>query len=356
VSTYEEIFRRTLHLAPSPTPDERRVDWVSQGNVVGLARTYDGRVELFLSGPAVQPRSRIVRECVEHQTWHRTDGEPVDANRILLPGAGHFDQVAAFISTELLRNGADTDITGAFTRTEPIIELAIERLRLSDEALLGLAGELLLLEGLLSRAPDQHVGAVLSSWLGWRESRRDFELGTVGVEVKSTTRTVSAHHVQGVHQVEPEAGEEEALYLVSIGVLWVPPDHGDAYAIPDLVDSVRQRLSAAMAEPASADAIQTFLSRVREYGADIETGYDHHTMSASPVYRRRFVTRFCRSYDMTDPLVSVIRADDVSRKAHVEAGSVTFAVNLPDRINGDLNPTTGMRPVAEQILGAAGLL
>lgn len=356
MSTYEEIFRRTLGLARSPSSDERRVDWMSQGNVVGLARTYDGRVELFLSGPAVTPRSRIVRECVEHQTWHRTDGEPLDASRILLPGAGHFDQVAAFISTELLRNGADTDLTAAFNRTEPIIELAIERLRLSDQALLGLAGELLLLEGLLSRAPEQHVGAVLASWLGWRESRRDFELGTVGVEVKTTTRTVSAHRVQGVHQVEPARGEEDALYLVSIGALWVPPDHHDAYTIPTLVESVLDRILASMDEPARSDAVHGFVGRIREYGGDRETGYDHQTMSASPVYNRRFVTRFFRAYDMTDPLVNVIGADDVSRKTHVEAGSVTFSVSLPDRVNGDLNPVTGIRAVAERVLDAAGLL
>lgn len=354
--TFEEILRVASELEAASSSEDREVVWLSSRNVVGLARTYEGRVELFFRGPELNVRSRVIRQCLEHHTWHRTGGDPVEANRIMLPGVGHFDQVAAFISTELLRNGADTDPAAAFLRSEPIIELAIHRLRLSDEALLGLAGELVILEGLLSAAPRGAVGMVVSSWFGWRESRRDFELGEVGVEVKTTTRTVSAHRVQGVHQVEPVSGAEDLLILASVGAEWVPDGSANAYTIPSLVDSVVEHVRHASAEPEATNLIRAFLARLREYGDASELGYDHPTMSSNPIYARPFVTRFCRGYDMTDPAVDVLRSDDVLSKQHVESGSVTFAINLPDRITGDINPVVGVRTTAESILGAAGVL
>ncbi|MGB3764515.1 MAG: PD-(D/E)XK motif protein, partial [Ornithinimicrobium sp.] len=323
---------------------------------VGLARTHERRVELFFRGPELNVKSRVIRQCVEHHTWHRTGGDPVEANRIMLPGVGHFDQVAAFISTELLRNGADADPATAFRRSEPIIELAIQRLRLSDEALLGLAGELVILEGLLDAAPPSSVGEVLSSWCGWRESRRDFELGEVGVEVKTTTRAVSAHRVQGVHQVEPLEGVEDLLVLASIGAQWVPSGNASAFAIPALVDAIGAHVRDAVTDPEATTLIHTFLARLREYGDDGQLGYDHATMATHPVYARPFITRFCRGYDMTDPAIDVLRSDDVLRRQHVESGSVSFAVNLPDRVTGDVNPVVGAQAIAEHILGAAGLI
>lgn len=354
--TFEEIYRVASELEAASSSDDREVVWLSSRNVVGLARTYEGRVELFFRGPELKVRSRVIRQCLEHHTWHRTGGDPVEANRIMLPGVGHFDQVAAFISTELLRNGADSDPAAAFLRSEPIIELAIQRLRLSDEALLGLAGELVILEGLLSAAPPESAREVLSSWCGWRESRRDFELGDVGVEVKTTTRTVSAHRVQGVHQVEPVAGLEDLLILASIGAEWVPEGNASAYAIPSLVDAVVEHVRKALTEPEATNLIRTFLARLREYGDERELGYDHATMAANPIYARPFVTRFCRGYDMTDSAVDVLRSDDILNRRHVESGSVAFTINLPDRITGDVNPVVGVRTIAERILGAAGIL
>jgi hypothetical protein len=354
--TFEEIYQVAAGLEPASTSDDRDVVWLSSNNVVGLARTHEGRVELFFRGPELQVRSRVIRQCLEHHVWHRTGGEPVEANRIMLPGVGHFDQVAAFISTEMLRNGADTDTARAFQRSEPIIELAIQRLRLSDEALLGLAGELLVLVGLLDAAPDAAVGAVLASWFGWRESRRDFDLGEVGVEVKTTTRSVSAHRVQGVHQVEASAGVEDLLVLVSVGAEWVPSGSASAFTIPDLVDAALDRVAEAAVDPARSEMAQTFLGRLREYGGDHELGYDHATMANNPTYGRPFVTRFFRGYDMTDPAVDVLRSDDVLCRSHVEAGSVAFSINLPERVTGDVNPVVGVQAVSARILTAAGIL
>ncbi|MCP5934038.1 hypothetical protein NL369_28385, partial [Klebsiella pneumoniae] len=89
-------------------------------------------IEIFLAGPPIEPRSKIVRENLEHQLWWREGKEDaLSASRLLLPAAGHFDQVAAFLCTELLRNGASENPGRAFWKAEPVIELAIQRLRIA---------------------------------------------------------------------------------------------------------------------------------------------------------------------------------------------------------------------------------
>ena len=94
-------------------------------------------------------------------------GSPLQANRLLFPPFGHFYQIAALIATEMLHENADQNLPRAFAVTEPIIELAIKRLELSEAALLGLAGELLLLDALVRRSDAAYVGRLVAAWEGW---------------------------------------------------------------------------------------------------------------------------------------------------------------------------------------------
>ena len=54
------------------------------------------------------------------------------------------------------------------------------------------------------------------------ESNRDFQLGRVGMEVKTTTASSSTHRFENLKQLEPgypEVGEQEDfLYVASIGL------------------------------------------------------------------------------------------------------------------------------------------
>ena len=179
--TYESLLVTILGLPRSATADQRKITWLEGSHRIGTSRTHDGHVEIFLAGERLQPNSALVRQNLEFQTWFRRSQEPpLEANRILLPAAGHFNQVAAFICTELFRNKADKELVTGFRCTEPVIELAISRLRISDEVVLGLAGELLLLEALLRHAPKGSVRRVLDSWAGFGRSVRDFRLGRPG--------------------------------------------------------------------------------------------------------------------------------------------------------------------------------
>src|SRR5690606_18591276 len=204
---------------------------------------------------------------------------PLSANRIRLPALGHFDQVGAFIAAELLREKADANLARAFAVTEPLIELAIKRLEISENAILGLVGELLLIDALCRRADDMHVGAVVQAWDGWRRSARDLTWEGTGVEIKTTTRTTSSHTVHGVHQIEPAATTDDApgesrLLLVSIGLQQTDPNV-PASSIPSLVESIVARLTVSGAN----GLVDEFLKRVAMYGSESGIGYDHATMA-----------------------------------------------------------------------------
>lgn len=321
------------------------MNWLTDKNVVGVARDPEGRVEIFLRGSRLQPSGSVVRDVLEFRIVHRDNHSTFEASRLLMPAFGHFDQVSAFICTELLRNGADTSLAHAFSLTEPLIELATERLRLSMQAIVGLTGELLLIDA-LCRANGARVPDVVEGWNGWRRSSRDLEIGSTGIEVKTTTGPASSHLVEGVHQVETDtsSGAEDRLALVSIG-LQPSPDGGNATTIPQLVDRILAHMEAA---GLSEHAMQEFLNRLAEYGEG--PGYDHLTQASDPAYSTGFLVSFFRGYDMTDDLIQVLRRHDVAERVHVDIGSVKYRIDLPTVLSAN-NPIAGANQVAAWIYG-----
>lgn len=353
IATYESVLQLIESVPSAASAHHRDVWWLTDAHVLGVARDHDGQVEVFLAGAELSPVSNAVRAAIEFRTWHRKGATSFDANRLLFPSLGYFDQVAAFICTELLRGGADMSLRQAFAQTEPIIELAIERLRLSNQAILGLAGELLLLDALCRHVADEHVAPVIESWDGWRRSSRDFSWGSTGVEVKTTTRSGSSHLVEGIHQVErsdgsAEGAPEDRLFLVSIGLQPAEPG-GNAFTIPQLVERITARMDGVKAGGSVADK---FLAHVAEYGSSSGGGYKHGAQAPNSFYTTPFLTSFFRAYDMSDNAVEVVRRDDIAVRHHVDVSSVKFRVELP--IVASLgNPVVGANQVAQAILGTA---
>lgn len=355
-ATYESVLEKIKGVARASSGDQRDVHWLSEAQVVGVARDRDGRVEVFLAGAELHPNSTMVRAAIEFHTWYRTGAPSFDANRLVFPSRGHFDQVAAFVCTELLRGGAEVSLEQAFSQTEPIIELAIERIRLSNQAILGLAGELLLLDAVCRQAREDQLSSVLDAWDGWRRSSRDFTWGCTGVEVKTTTRSGSSHLVEGIHQVELNDGydggvAEDRLFLVSIGLQPTLEHGGNSFTIPELVEGMIQRLEGA---GIAGSVAETFVAHVAEYGAQPGGGYRHGTENLDPAYMTPFLTSFFRGYDMSDTAVEVLRREDIAVRQHVDVGSVRFRVELP--VAGSVgNPVAGANQVARAILSAGSV-
>lgn len=349
MTSYEAVLNQ-INVVPAGTNGEdRAITWLTDAKVVGIARNSRGHLELFLAGDELRPRTGTVKTAMRYHSWHRDALPPLNANRICLPALGHFDQVGAFIAAELLREKADSNLERAFAVTEPLIELAIKRMEISENAILGLVGELLLLDALCRRAADPQVGAIVKAWDGWRRSARDFTWEGMGVEVKTTTRTTSSHAIQGVHQIEPTLASDDvtgeaSLLLVSIG-LCQPDLNAPALSIPSLVESILERLKAT----GGSGLVDEFLARVSVYGTEAGIGYEHATMVNEAPFTTTFGVTFVRGYDMADPAVEVLRRDDLINHQHVDAQSVTFRVELPATISLD-NPIVGAQRVVEAIL------
>lgn len=359
-ASYEDQLAKVQGLQRPASEDDRHIDWCVEAGVLGLARTPMGRIEIFLEGEEVEARFRRVREALEYQRWYRADGDELLANRILLPAAGHFEQVAAFLCTELLRNDATTDLPGAFARTEPLIELAIDDLMIAEETYRGLCGEMLVLDALLRGVPDSLVGEVLASWKGHRETSRDFQLGWVGVEVKTTTGLSSSHLFRGVQQLELGHGvdgeEETGFMLASLGLEWTDPDNdANTTALPDLVEGVSDRATAALGKAAGA-VVDDLVGRIASYGPAAALGYDHRTMSDTARFGRRFRVRFVRCYDMTDPGIRLLTTDDMRSRPFIDADALHLRVNLPDQVTGDVNPQVGLSRCALRVIEESRLL
>lgn len=350
LSTYEEILAVVEDLPSALTDEARDIYWLTPSNAVGLARDSMGRLETFLAGAPLRTKSRTVREAVIHHRWHRSSGASLDANQIVLPAVGHFDQVGAFLVTELLRNGAEEDLQGAFALTEPLIEFAINRLQISEAAMLGLAGELLVLDAMCSQASEGSLLEVVSGWDGWRRSARDMRWRGTGVEVKTTTRATSSHLIQGLHQIEPAgcedgASAEDRLLLISVG-LERASTPSDGFSIPMLVGRILERIS----NVGGGGSVTGFLDNVRAYGSESGLGYDHRAMADDALFANKFTVRFVRGYEMSDPRIQVIRRSDVSSRPHVDRESLRFRINLPEAVSLS-NPVSGVDGIAQIILG-----
>jgi hypothetical protein len=354
LTSYEEQLLIVQSLVRSSTEDDRRIEWCSRERVIGLARTATGRIEIFLEGPRLEARFQRVRQAIAYERWFRAGGDELLANRILLPSAGHFEQVAAFLCTELLRSGAIIDLAGAFARTEPLIELAIEDLLIADESFLGLCGEMVLLHGLVRAATRERVADVIDSWKGHRESARDFQLGWVGVEVKTTTHSTSSHMFAGVHQLEVGHGvdgaDETKFVLASLGFEWTNPDDQlNTTSMPELVGELIERINEALGASA-VSIVDELIRHIADYGSPRTLGYDHYTMADRTRFNRRFRLRFARLYDMGDEVIRLLTTDDMRARPFIDSDSLLLRVNLPDRVNGDMNPIVGLFNCVQEIL------
>ena len=346
---YEDLRERIADAVASPQDDARDVVWTTGDQQLGFARSPKGAIELFIVGDPIETGRPKIARHLEHRDW-AANGVAIGANRLLLPNEPHFDRVAAFICAELQLNGVDEHPATAFRRSEELIELALSRGSVESEALVGLCGEMLFLQALMRAKRTLAASILLHDWAGYRPSSRDFQVGPVGVEVKTTTRGASEHHIQGPYQTElgvPVDGvPETGLFLLSVGLLWLPPDHPGAFTLPSIVSELIDHLS-------QHDRSE-FLRRVRGYAGSADDGYEHGAQNLAPEYRRPFETTFVRMYDLTDDRIRLPRSADLNEMDLVP-DSVSYRIRLPVQVRGTLNPVVGLAASATRVFLDAGM-
>lgn len=123
-----------------------------------------------------------------------------------------FHRLAGLLAEDFEKPG-QTAVRAFLAVVERWRELTTKRSLLSPEEQLGLIGELVLLEALISK----HGPSAVSSWTGRNEDkpeRHDFRIGTIDLEVKATKSPLRQHVIHGLRQLEPINGHK--LFLVSL--------------------------------------------------------------------------------------------------------------------------------------------
>jgi hypothetical protein len=341
--SFEELRASIEQLPSSPEADARHVFWVVPFSL-GVAADARGGREVFLIGSALRTRSMVVARHLQHGSWRNSDGDEFEASRLVLPPAPHFLALSALIASEMLRFGlaGGCTIQEAFSAVEPLVELSLKRAQLSEEAVRGLLGELIVLDQMLVSVADhpEYRSAVLDMWRGHQHAARDFRVGKAAVEVKTTCLRSSIHHINSLSQVEPQSTEndvESELFLLSVGLA---PSEAGSLSVPSLVERIYGRLATEGFEPSPLQI--RFLHDVRHYGSADGTGYNHPTMSGVPAYSARYSTTFePRFFDACDPDFRVIRRSMLT-STFVSAEDISFKVVLPDALN-EHNPVREWR-------------
>jgi hypothetical protein len=351
-----EALRAALGALEVPAGEARRLRWVIDGPL-GAAKTASGDFEIFLLGGPLVARSPVVRRCLEHGAWQpTTGGEAFDASRIVLPADPHFAAMAALIATELVRAGIGDGVPPqeAFTEVEPLIELAIQRGSLTDEVMLGLFGELLVLRTML-RGGERSLAekaVLIGAWRGWGQGR-DLVLGRQAIEVKATRGLASSHAFSGLHQLEEQAlpdGDLETLHLMSLGLQEVTEG---GQTLPELVDDLVAELGGPIDPEVGPGPQQAqLLGWIAQYGAG-GRGYRHLSMRGWPQYQARLALSFSpRLYRIRDSAVRLLDRAEIDQ-TFVRADSVTFEATFPPKVSA-FNPADSWQ--AELIAMADALL
>ncbi len=348
-ATYEGLRTSIGGLVAASDPQNRHLLWVVPQSLA-VARNQADCIEVFVAGEPLLSSIRVVEDILEHQTWASAGGNLVAA-RIVLPRGEHIDRLAAVLCVDLIDGDLASDRQGAFSEVEPMLALALTRNALGDPVLNGLVGELELLVRLLSRAAPAARSDILNAWAGSTPSARDFQLKTVGVEVKTTQGANSTHHVSGVHQVELGSSNdgvaETHLYMLSLGIRWLPEGNAGT-SLPALVNSALDLVQ-------DHDQRAGLLARIKQYGGDISIGYDHERDHAKSRYGGRYVVRFERLYDMTDSRLELLSSSQLAGLKDIDSSSVEFDVVLDEHVRGDINPIAGWDAVVPHVLASAGI-
>lgn len=337
---YDEISTRLSDLVSPADEAQHRIENLVPDKL-SIGRSSEGNYEIFLLGPEFLASSDQVRRYLRWSKAWKTPGGAgtVEANLLSFPPSDEYRAAVSMIAIECIRAGIEKRKTEEFLpELEPIIELVLSQQRLPDTYILGLFGELFVLRQILSLKKDsgRSESDPTGIWHGSERRARDFDLGKVGVEVKTTLGPGSNHTISSLDQVDAKtigSGHTEQLYLASVGVKRAIAGQSIAGLTEDLLGLIKD-----ISKGSSSFVVdqRKFLDRLVSYGPVGSTGYDHEKMKAEAPFTDPYDFKFNRLYDMNDVNVKVIRRACLT-KSMVSPDGISYRVILPDSIPGTPN-------------------
>jgi hypothetical protein len=215
------------------------VSGLSENDVL-LCITQDGNPGILLRNPggrAPLPNPGCGRLVVKREQLLREGSQLDDYIRIECLESGLETPFALLVSQVV------SHLASGATPSKACMDAVLEFRRLlsknggllpSEDEILGLVGELLLLKRLVSASPHLWQG-----WNGPLGSARDYSWGTVDIEAKASRMAGESRlTVNGLEQLEPEEGRE---LLIHHSVLTNNPV--GTIDVPGLVDEIRGQIS-----------------------------------------------------------------------------------------------------------------
>ena len=216
-----------------------------------------------------------------------------------------------------------------FSKVEEYLMKAMHKYKLDDSSIIGLIGELTVLYNMLQNCGISNINSVLDSWKGHSSTSRDFIFSDACVEVKTTRKSKSNHHIHGLNQVDvtDDDGGITKLFIASIGL---EENDDDGVSLSRLVD----KLTLLDFEEGKLDQL---IDSIKSYGVN-SIGYDHRLMNNWEQFNVNFKINFERYYDMSDPNIKLPKHSDFDPMSHLVTKTLKFLIDLPDVVVEGQNP------------------
>lgn len=355
MTSFDQIAGLLEGMTPPDEADHFRVEWLTN-DVLAVGRSRAGGHCVFIVCEPLVPTVPAVERAIRFGRWQTSGAAVVSCNLLTLPPGEHFGTAAAAIAAELLRrrSASGESLPEIFSRVEEFIALVLRRVLMPPDFVLGLLGELLVLDELIGALGERaQIGDPTAIWRGWTQQSRDFVLGAVSLEIKTTSLQVSRHQIHGLEQVEPrrlDGGTTESLFLGSIGLRRAA---AGAYSVSGLTNRILAKLGRYPERVDASEGQTRFLERLAQYGPRDSVGYVHTSMADQDIYTEGYTTTFPpRFYDMADNNLRLIRAADIAEQfPHVRAQGIAYTVELPAVVPGSIeNPKPDFRAFVRSLV------
>ena len=348
MKSFEQIAGILESMASPQAAEHFRVEWLVD-EVLAVGRSRAGGHCIFIVCDPLAPTVPAVERSLRFGQWQTRGDVVIRSNLLTLPSGEQFGTATAAIAAELLRRRASSSepLSEVFSHVEEFIALVLRSVLMPPDFVLGLLGELLILDEYLGALGERaQAGDPTAIWRGWTQQARDFMLGTVSLEIKTTGLQMSRHQIHGLDQIEPrrlDGGATESLFLGSIGLR---RGAAGAYSVAGLTNRVLEKLGP-RTEGGSLNEGQTrFLDRLAQYGPRDSVGYVHTEMADQDLYTEGYTTTFPpRFYDMADGNLRLIRSSDLAEQfPHVRVQGIAYTIDLPAVVPGSIeNPKPHFR-------------
>ncbi len=255
--SFEKITETLEKIPPAEADGHFAIEWLVP-DLLAVGKSSTGAHCIFMVCEPLTPSAPVVARAVRFGQWQPVQRPLIGCNLLALPSAPEFGIAAAAITSEILRRSSllGESLPETFDRVEEFIALVLRRVLMPPSLVLGLLGELFVLDEILDAMKGSWALGMDPTrvWRGWAQQSRDFVFGVTSLEIKTTGLRTSKHSIHSLDQVEARVVDgclTETLFLGSIGMRTAPEGSYSVSALEVVTDpaAIAKLLHGARAPP-----------------------------------------------------------------------------------------------------------